>query len=95
MLKGVQRKFIIVKPDKSSVFETVYFMMREDISPIPKCEKNIVDEANRIINENHTHKKRRGSERLERICRGAPFFLVGALLGTLSVSIAWIISLLR
>ncbi|MBR3879045.1 MAG: hypothetical protein IKJ24_02870 [Clostridia bacterium] len=46
MLKGAQKKMIVVKTQDSRVFEEAYFVMRTDTSA---SGEDMVSEANRII----------------------------------------------
>ena len=48
MLKGIQRQMVEVRTEKSRLFERAYFVLR-DVGATGDCEKNIVEEANRII----------------------------------------------
>ncbi len=46
MLKGAQKRMIVVKTANSRVFEEAYFVMRTDTAP---SDCDMVGEANRII----------------------------------------------
>ncbi len=46
MLKGAQKRMIVVKTANSRVFEEAYFVMRTDTAP---SDRDMVGEANRII----------------------------------------------
>lgn len=90
MMKGVQRKMIIVKTDKSDVFETAYFVLRSDAD---KCRGEALDmlgEANRIVNDGNGEKrndriKRKRFGRFAAFC----FFLLGIVFGTGSSFLVW------
>ncbi len=81
MIRGVQRKIIMVKGDKNSIFECVYFLLRNDISDKTKSENDMLREANRIISQSASDKKRKKAERRKRIRRGLALFLIGLILG--------------
>ena len=47
MLKGIQRRMVEVRTDKSGLFETAYFVLRDQARG--EDDRNIVDEAYKII----------------------------------------------
>ena len=53
MIKGAQKKMIVIKTSDSAVFEEAYFVLRRER---PAVEADMVREANRII-ENSGEKK--------------------------------------
>ena len=83
MLKGIQRQMVEMKTDKSKFFERAYFVLREG-GTSGDDKKNIVDEANKIIEgvcaEPDTKEKRREKRkrRRRRILLFAFGFLCGA-----------------
>lgn len=46
MLKGAQKRMVVVKTQDSRIFEEAYFVMRTDT---PASDTDMVGEANRII----------------------------------------------
>ena len=82
MIRGIQKEMIMLKTDKSSIFEVVYFLLRSDI-PKPS-ENDILREANKIVEESYSHKKRRLDERKNKLKYGIPFFIFGSLSGIIS-----------
>lgn len=46
MIKGAQKKMIVIKTAESPIFEEAYFVMRSGQS---RDERDMIDEANRII----------------------------------------------
>lgn len=79
MIKGCQRKMIVVQGRDKSVFETAYFVLRRESEERAGEERALLEEANRIINENRMPKeKRRGKRHLWRLF-GA--WLCGCLVG--------------
>lgn len=52
MLKGCQRKIIVMKNTGSSIFEEAYFVIRETATKAHISEIDMITEANRIIKEN-------------------------------------------
>lgn len=47
MIKGAQKKMIVIRTASSPIFEEAYFVMRGGQS---RDERDMIDEANRIIN---------------------------------------------
>ena len=58
MLKGIQRRMVEVRTDKSSLFETAYFVLRDETAG-KTSERNIVDEAYKIISGTLGSRKRK------------------------------------
>ena len=52
MLKGAQKKMIVVRTKDSRLFEEAYFVMRKDTPEISRDSGDILWEANRIIERN-------------------------------------------
>ena len=57
MIKGVQRKMIVVKTDNSNVFETAYFVLRSDSDKSKSDALDMLAEANKIVNEGNEPQK--------------------------------------
>ena len=78
MLKGAQKRMVVVKTQDSRIFEEAYFVMRTDT---PASDVDMVGEANRII-ETCCEKRR---ERVKKINLSvlAPIFafVCGSILG--------------
>ena len=85
MLKGYQRKLIMIRTNDSSMFESAFFILRGSA-----CEKEKrverVNEANRILRESDTVKKKK-SFKLRHL-----FFAlgIGFLLGATVLGGIWI-----
>ncbi len=85
MIKGAQKRMIVVKTGDSAVFEEVYFVMRRESS----AERlDMLAEANRIIESCGGHKKRGRSKRLRALLLSACIFLCGGITGGLIIAIA-------
>jgi hypothetical protein len=82
MLKGIQRRMVEVRTDKSSLFETAYFVLRDETAG-KTSERNIVDEAYKIISGTlgSTDEKGKKSEKKKNGRRRFVFFAVGFLCG--------------
>ena len=57
-MKGYKKQVIYIKNTGSRHFEEAYFVIRGDIDAKSCSSKNMVEEANRIIKENLTYRKR-------------------------------------
>ena len=64
MIKGCQRKMIVVRGRDKSVFETAYFVLRRESEERMGEERALLEEANRIINENRMPKEKRRRKQL-------------------------------
>ena len=51
MIKGAQKKMVVVRTRESRFFEEAYFVMRKDIPNAVRDSEDIVAEANRIIRQ--------------------------------------------
>ena len=73
MIKGAQKRMIVVKTADSPIFEEVYFVMRRDAK---SGGGDMVSEANRIIG-NCGLKKGKSQKRKLKQC----FFILGSFVG--------------
>lgn len=78
-MRGYQKKVVYLKNTGSSVFEEAYFVIKEN-TETEDCEKEELDllqEANRIIEENTDFEVKRKSRRIN--LRAVSVFLLGFL----------------
>ncbi len=80
MIKGAQKRMIVVKTADSRMFEEAYFVMRGEVS-IP--EGDMVAEANRIIEDCQIKRAERAKRRSSAILIPICSFLGGNVLGIL------------
>ena len=89
MLRGYQRKLIMIRTNDSSVFESAFFILRG-----ANCENEnsveMVSEANRILRESDTGKKKK-SFRVRHLffCFGIGFLLGASVLGLVWLGVAF------
>ncbi len=95
MIRGIQRQMIMVKTDKSSIFESACFLLRTDIAEKETDREDMLKEANRIIDENYSHNNRKRCRRGKRIREGIPPFFLGSLCGSALFGLIWLICTLR
>ena len=83
MIRGCERKIILVQGTESSLFETAYFVLRKDAESRERSHSDIMKEANRIIERRlpASLSRVRRRERILKRLKYCAFFLVGALLG--------------
>ena len=82
MLKGTQKKMIVVQGTASSMFETVYFVLKRDAEKSSRYgEKDMIGEANRIISENMLEPTKKRSMNISRWASRIFTFLLGVLSG--------------
>ena len=95
MIKGVQRKMIVVKTDNSNVFESAYFILRSDSDKSKSGALDMLSEATRIVNESDESKKTK-KEKKKRFGRFAAFciFLLGVIFGIASSFLAYAVHIL-
>ncbi len=94
MIKGCERKIILVQGAESSPFETAYFVLRKGAEMQEKSHSDIMKEANRII-ERRLPSEMFRARRRERICKRlkyCAFFIVGALSGGGTVALSWLLT---
>ena len=86
MLKGAQRRMIVVKTADSRIFEEAYFVIKTDTD---SDELDMVAEAERIIDAAlpKADRKRAGSVRRKEIVFGLCGMLGGIVLGSLGLFI--------
>ena len=78
MIKGAQKRMIVMKTADSEVFEEVYFVMRRE----PRGEKiNMLSEANRIIESCGGGRAKKKSGAYKRALFSLCLFLCGGLFG--------------
>lgn len=85
MLRGYQKRVIYLKNTGSEIFREAYFVLEDEKDTSRISKKEMVDEANRIIDENFYYKK---SGRIKKF-----FPLIAFLLGvslTLSVFLIYL-----
>lgn len=90
MLKGAQKRMIVVRTTDSKLFEEAYFVMRQDAGLGGGDRPDLLAEANRILEGSRLH-----SERRHRPRRGILWcvlgFLGGAMLGGGGVGLLWLL----
>ena len=63
MLKGCQRKMVVVQGRDKGAFETAYFVLRRESEKKSFRDRELLEEANRIINEQQIRRDSPGCTR--------------------------------
>ena len=79
-MRGYQKKIIHIKNTGSECFEEAYFVIKGDTGTGLGAHEKMVDEANRIINENFERKKK---SQIKAIAPHVFAFFTGAFLSVL------------
>lgn len=66
MLRGTQRKVIVLKDTKSGIFDEAYFIIKNSADSTKLTTNDMVSEANRIIGDSVTRTEEKKSEKLLR-----------------------------
>lgn len=89
MIKGLERKIVLLKNTNSRYFDEAYFIMKDDLASFDEGE--ILREAERIMFSAEGCKRIKGS-RKKRALRLALFIILGVLLGFIAgLSLAFFI----
>ena len=85
MLKGAQKRMVMLRTADSSIFETAYFILRDDAAPPAKDTRpTMLEEANRILSQSFAPQaaaKDQKQGRLRKLWQRLPAFLLGLLSG--------------
>lgn len=90
MLKGYQRKLIMLQTHGSDLFETAYFILKEDAEHRRPDQSEMLSEAKRIVEENSLARRQKDGELRSTLLT----LLMGAFLGAFAVGAIWLSSLL-
>jgi len=89
MLKGYQRRMIMMPTKGSSLFETAYFVLRHEVAEKQPTQNEMLCEAMRILEENALNTKKRVIGIRHLLWTAAVSFFLGAfLLGMIWLSAA-------
>ncbi len=87
MIKGAQKKMIVVRTADSPIFEEAYFVMRKGGS----CEeRDMIDEANRIIDASGARRREKRRDASRALIISICSFMGGSVIGaaiTLAVTL--------
>ena len=90
MIRGTQREMIMLKGDRDSAFECVFFLLRCDLASKKQKQEDMLAEANRIISQNRPARYRRRTLLWRRVKKNSAPFLIGSLFGALAAICTWL-----
>jgi len=93
MIKACQKKILYVEGTESCVFESAYFVLRENSEDLCIGGEDILKEADRIINERlpGVKRKKRRLDKIKKALLVSASVLSGALAGAGTVAIIGLI----
>ena len=89
MLKGYQRRLIMMPTKGSPLFESAYFILRRETEARAPSQNEMLLEATRILEENALPQKKRPPRRRHLVLALA----IGFALGALTVGAFWLTAL--
>ena len=90
MIKGCERRMIKIEDTDSELFESAYFIIRQNV-PLPKKTKreDIIREAARIVGEKMEPNRYRRRDRRRMWTERAIVFAVGVISSGLAEALLW------
>ena len=85
MLKGYQRKLVMIRTGRSKIFESAFFILRSGSVSLPQDE--MVNEAKRLIEECNLPRKRAKKLSFKHVLLS---FFLGLLLGAVALGAMWL-----
>ncbi len=89
MLKGYQRRLIMMPTKSSPLFESAYFILRRETEERAPSQNEMLSEATRILEEHALPQKKHSLRRRHLLFALA----VGFILGALAVGGIWLLTL--
>ena len=96
MLRGAEKRMIVVRTRDSRMFEEAYFVVRPEADRIERAESDMLWEANRILENSMAACKGEAADTplplpVRALRRGAVWFLAGLLSGGGTVGLLWLL----
>lgn len=95
MIKGAQKRIVVLNTKDSSYFESAYFVMKNDAVGVVKGdsteERSMLKEADRIVSEAVGENKRKKKRPMGGVIRSVLLFIIG---GTSGAFVTWLIFML-
>lgn len=93
VVRGTQRKMVVVKTADSELFDEAYFILRKDSARYnDSSEGSMIDEANRIINKSVFSRERDRGRAAGFFARELWLYIGGLVSGSGIVGLFWLIS---
>lgn len=87
MLKGYERKLIMIRTKDSAFFESAFFVIKSDACKNRENRAGMVEEARKILKDSGNVRVASGNKRK----RSLLFFLMGFLSGGLAMLVIWLL----
>ncbi len=88
MVRGCQKKIIYLKNTRSDIFDEAYFVIKDSTLYESNNECDMVEEANKILNEAFDFEEMNGRKRLVRFLKkNAIGFIAGLIIGIITTLI--------
>ena len=92
VVRGTQRKMVVVKTTDSELFDEAYFILRKDSAKNGDAsESSMIDEANRIINKNIFSRERERRRAAAISARDLLLYVGGLASGSGIVGLFWLV----
>ena len=91
MLKGCQKRIIMINDTGSDIFDQAYFIIKDANICDRFCKTDMIREANRIIDNNLLGAYFSGERKKKRGRYDVRSFVLGALFGAALVAILWLV----
>lgn len=97
MLRGAEKRMIVVRTRDSRMFEEAYFVVRPEADRAERDELDMLWEANRILESSMAGSKGEKTRPLDTapsrfgLLRGVAWFLLGLLTGGGTVGLLWVL----
>ncbi len=79
MIKGARKQMIVVRTGDSRYFDEAYFVLRKELKEQRQDQSDLLQEANRLLNEHTAETRKKIQDRLPRWILFAAGILCGAL----------------
>lgn len=79
MIKGARKQMIVVRTGDSRYFDEAYFVLRKELKEQRQDQSDLLQEANRLLNEHTAETRKKIQDRLPRWILFSAGILCGAL----------------
>ena len=80
MVKGINKRMVVLRMDGNSIYDSAWFILKNEPKAKSEADKDMLAEANRIIFESDVQKRKK-PRRFLRVLLLVALFLVGAASG--------------
>lgn len=91
LVRGTQRKMVVVKTADSEIFDEAYFILRKDTPKSNAPEWTMLEEANRIINNSVISREKEARSKRAVSVKEFLFYVGGLVSGSGIIGLCWAI----